>query len=91
MTQSTDQQNLPTIQLLHADLLETLTQHTLHDLESLALETLIVRLYDQGELSSEQGAKILGITRRVFLDLLGRYQVSIFDEEMDLQQEASHG
>ena len=54
----------------------------------MALEALIVRLYALGELSSGEGAESLGISRREFLDLLGHYNVSIFDDTIDLKQEA---
>ncbi len=57
-------------------------------LEALAREALIVRLYDLGELSSGEGATLLGISRREFLDLVGHYNVSIFDETMDVRKEA---
>lgn len=43
-----------------------------------------MRLYDLGELSSGQAADTLGLTRREFLDLLGAYHVSVFDEDTDL-------
>jgi predicted HTH domain antitoxin len=56
-------------------------------LERLAREALLVRLYDLGELSSGQAAAILGLTRREFLDLLGTYHVSVFDEDADLTAE----
>lgn len=46
-----------------------------------------MRLYDLGEISSGQAAAILGIARREFLDLLGAYHVSIFDEDVDLVAE----
>jgi predicted HTH domain antitoxin len=57
-------------------------------LASLAREALLVRLYDLGRLSSGKAAEILGISRREFLDLLGQYNVSIFDESIDLEEEA---
>lgn len=56
-------------------------------LEHLAREALLVRLYDLSELSSGQAATLLGITRREFLDLLGTYHVSIFDDDVDLTAE----
>lgn len=62
-----------------------------HQLEMLAREALVVRLFDLGELSSGEGAELLGIPRREFLDLVGRYGASIFDDTMDLQREASYG
>lgn len=46
-----------------------------------------MRLYDLGELSSGQAATLLGISRREFLDLLGAYHVSVFDDDVDLSAE----
>lgn len=36
------------------------------------------RLFDLGELSSGQAAKLAGITKREFIETVGRYGVSIF-------------
>lgn len=55
--------------------------------QSLALEAFLVKLYDLGEISSGRAAEILGVTRRDFLDTLGKYNVSIFDPNMDLEEE----
>jgi predicted HTH domain antitoxin len=60
------------------------------ELEALAFEALVVRLFALGELSSGEGAKLLGLTRREFLDLLNQYNVSLFDNEIDLKKEASY-
>jgi predicted HTH domain antitoxin len=70
---------------------EQLTGKSQQQLEALAFEALVVRLYALGELSSGEGAKLLGLTRREFLDLLGQYNVSLFDNEMDLKKEAGNG
>jgi len=40
---------------------------------------LAVKLYEQGKISSGQGAEIAGFTKRTFIELLGRYNVSIFN------------
>ncbi len=37
------------------------------------------RLYEQGKLSLGQAAAIAGLTKRTFAELLGRYNVSIFN------------
>ena len=55
-------------------------------LKTLAREALYVRLYEQGLLSSGRAAQLLGITRWDFLDLLGRYGVSYFDDALDLDE-----
>jgi len=60
-------------------------------LEALAREALLVRLYDLGKLSSGKAAELLDISRREFLDLLGRYGVSEFDDAIDLEAEAQRG
>lgn len=44
------------------------------------------RLFDLGELSSGQAAELAGITKREFIESVGRYGVSIFQyssEELD--------
>ncbi|HEX6818170.1 MAG TPA: UPF0175 family protein [Ktedonobacterales bacterium] len=61
------------------------------ELAALAREALVVRLYALGDLSSGEGAQALGISRREFLYLLGRYNVSIFDDTMDPLKEAGLG
>ncbi|MDQ3929399.1 MAG: UPF0175 family protein [Chloroflexota bacterium] len=61
------------------------------ELAALALEALLVRLYKRGDLSSGKAAELLHITRREFLDVLGTYGVTVFDEEMDLITEAQRG
>ncbi len=66
----------------------TLNQDALTDL---AREALLVQLYARGEIASGTAAQILGISRRAFLDLLGHYGVSIFDEQIDLAAETRHG
>lgn len=73
---------------LHLDLPETLADKNAQELSALAREALVVRLYALGDLSSGEGAELLAITRREFLDLLGRYNVSIFDDSIDLRHEA---
>ncbi len=66
------------------DVLASITEKALH---TLAREAMYVRLYQQGLLSSGRAAELLGITRWDFLDLLGEYGVSSFDEDVDLSDE----
>jgi predicted HTH domain antitoxin len=37
------------------------------------------RLYEQGKLSLGQAAEVAGLTKRTFAELLGNYDVSIFN------------
>ena len=57
----------------------------------LAREALLIKLFQQGEVSAGYAAGVLGISRPAFLDLLGLYGVSMFDEDTDVGQEASYG
>lgn len=36
------------------------------------------KLYESGELSSGQAAEMVGISKRSFVELLGKYDVSLF-------------
>jgi hypothetical protein len=62
------------------------------EMRALAQEALVVRLYAMGTIGSGRAAQLLGLTRRAFLvDVLGRYRVSHFDEDIDLAAEAARG
>lgn len=58
--------------------------------QSLAREALLVRLYELGDISSGRAAQLLDVSRRGFLDLLGRYNVSLFDDTMNLEEELNN-
>jgi predicted HTH domain antitoxin len=36
------------------------------------------KLFDDGQLTSGQAAKLVGISKRTFIEVLGKYNVSIF-------------
>jgi len=57
-------------------------------LSQLAYEAMVVRLYALGHISAGKGAELLGISRRDALDLIGQYGLSVFDETMDIAEEA---
>ncbi len=40
---------------------------------------LATKLYEQGKLSLGQAAELAGLTKRTFAELLGKYNVSIFN------------
>jgi predicted HTH domain antitoxin len=56
-------------------------------IQAIAQEALVVRLYDQGFISSGQGANMLNISRSDFLDVLGKFGVSYFDDQIDFAEE----
>jgi predicted HTH domain antitoxin len=81
---------MTTFQVQYPAELLTLSSQPPESLERLAREALLVRLYDLGEVSSHQAADILSVSRREFLDLLGTYHVSVFDDDLDVVTELEH-
>lgn len=64
--------------------------HPPAELEHMALEGLMVRLYEEGHVSSGNAGRVLGMSKVEFLDVLGRYGVSTFDPTMDVAAEVAH-
>lgn len=55
--------------------------------------TMIVasKLYEDGKLSSGQAAEVAGLSKRTFIELLGRYGVSVFSNSIaDLQHDIAN-
>ena len=48
-----------------------------------ALLMLSSKLYESGKLSLGQAAELAGLSKRVFMELLGRYGVSVFNYPAD--------
>ena len=44
---------------------------------------LASRWYDEGKLSSGQAAEMVGISKRTFIELLGKYGVSVFGYDFE--------
>jgi len=73
---------------------------TLYIPDSLDIDTreaamlLATRLYEQGKLSLGQAAELAGYNKRTFMELLGNYNVSLFNyDEEELENDirnASH-
>lgn len=50
------------------------------DIDSKELAILIAtKLYEQGKLSVGQASEVAGLTKRAFIELLGAYNVSVFN------------
>ncbi|PDW05054.1 UPF0175 family protein [Candidatus Viridilinea mediisalina] len=79
------------IQITYPDELLTLAGLTRDQFEHLAHEAVLIRFYTLGAISTGKAAEILGVSRREFLDLLGRYGVSEFDDDIDLETELERG
>ena len=62
------------------------------DIDSNEVAMLVAaKLYEQGKLSLGQAAEIAGLTKRTFAELLGRYNVSIFNyPSSDLARDVSN-
>lgn len=41
------------------------------------------KLYEDGKLSAGQAAELAGLTKRTFIELLGKYGVSVFSSSID--------
>lgn len=49
------------------------------------------KLFESGKLSSGQASEIVGISKRAFLEILGKYNVSIFGYEYsDIEEDLSN-
>ena len=80
-----------TIHIAYPDELLTLARLSKDQFEHLAHESVLIRLYTLGTLSTGKAAELLGVSRREFLDLLGRYGVAEFDDDIDLETELQRG
>jgi predicted HTH domain antitoxin len=49
------------------------------------------KLYEEGKLSAGQASEIAGLSKRAFIELLGRYSVSIFSTSLsDLESDIAN-
>ncbi len=52
---------------------------------------LAAQLYDQGKLSLGQASKLVGLSKKQFMEQLGKYGVSVFGESMnDIVNDLEH-
>lgn len=59
--------------------------------EKEAKTMLAAKFYEQGKLSLGQAAELAGYSKRTFMDVLGNYDVSIFDlSEEDLENDIAN-
>lgn len=82
------EQAVTTLQIEYPVELLDQTEASKEELQDLAREALLMRLYDLGKLSSGKAAELLNMPRRQFLDLLSDYGVSPFDKSQDVAAEA---
>ena len=61
--------------------MKTITLHIPDEVNLKKLDYFMIiasKLYEDGVLSSGQAAKMVGISKRTFIELLGKYGVSVF-------------
>jgi predicted HTH domain antitoxin len=80
-----------TIQITYPDELLNLAGLTRDQFTYLAQKSILIRFYTLGAISTGKAAELLGVSRREFLELLGRYSVSEFDDDIDLKTELQRG
>lgn len=44
---------------------------------------LAAKLFEEGLITSGQGAAMVGLSKQAFIELLGKYKVSVFQYDMD--------
>ncbi len=44
---------------------------------------LATKLYEDAKLSAGQAAKMVGLTKRAFIEILGKYKVSVFSKSIE--------
>ena len=44
---------------------------------------IAAKLYEEAKLSAGQAAEMVGITKRTFIELMGKYGVSVFSNSVD--------
>ncbi len=44
---------------------------------------LAAKLYEEGKLSSGQAADLVGLSKRTFIEMLGKYGVSVFSTDVN--------
>ncbi|NCQ11351.1 MAG: UPF0175 family protein [Bacteroidetes bacterium] len=44
---------------------------------------IAAKLYEEGKLSSGQAALMVGVSKRVFIELLAKYKVSLFNYDLN--------
>ncbi len=55
------------------------------------LMLIAAKFYEDGRLSSGQAAKMVGVSRLTFIELLGKYGVSVFSSSLyDLESDISN-
>jgi len=69
--------------------MKTLTLEIPDNLDEHEAKTLLAaKLYEKGSLSLGQAAQLAGYSKRTFMELLGNYEVSIFEySEKELQSD----
>jgi predicted HTH domain antitoxin len=75
--------------------MKTVTLHLPNNIKVSAKEItmmLAAQLYDQGKLSLGQAADLIGLSKKQFMQRIGKYGVSVFGETLqDIASDLKHG
>lgn len=73
--------NIGTVAIEYPDELRVSLKYKKDEFADEIKKISLIKLYELGKISSGMAAKVLGISRVDFIDLLGKYKVSIFPYE----------
>ena len=64
--------------------MKTITLNVPEEIDEKEVAMLLAsQLYQQGKLTSGQAADLVGMTKREFIEMIGRYGVSVFSESVE--------
>lgn len=66
--------------------IDTITDTIRQEAENKAKQAYIMTLLQYGEISSGKASQLLGISRLDVIDLMSKYEISLFDDSMSLEE-----
>lgn len=66
--------------------IDTITDTIRQEAENKAKEAYIMTLLKHGEISTGKAGQLLGISRLDVIELMSKYEISIFDDSMSLEE-----
>ena len=66
--------------------IHSLTDTIRKEAENKATEAYVMTLLQHGEISSGKASQLLGISRLEVIDLISKYEISLFDDSMRLEE-----
>jgi predicted HTH domain antitoxin len=66
--------------------IDTITDTIRQEAENKAKEAYIMTLLQYGEISSGKASQLLGISRLDVIELMSKYEISLFDDSISLEE-----